>query len=248
MEQFQDISIFPRFDFKSFYKNQEFTDCEVIIEDEDSSVSIVKAHIIVLANSSQFFFNVFTGEMDESKTHQVHVKFNPMNLLPKVIEWMYDGNLFFESDEQEKEQKIPLLAIANFYTIDALSRYLFESIEKTNSPSEILKYIDQCFQFSLVNELRALEPIIAINFEMISIDMLSDALDVPTFINVCKLIGFKSNEERIKTISSFIKDYDFTGHEDEMENLSKLLDRKDPHLSALIKSLNPRWVSKKIIN
>ena len=252
MDFSQEIVLAPLFDFLEFYDNQTLTDCIVYIGEDKESSEAIHAHILVLANSSGFFYNVFTGDMEEAKTHEVHVQFNPKNLLPKIIRWMYNGKLTFETEEEEKNEIIPILAISNFYNIEKLKKHCQNRIEEyfsgDKNPSLIFDFIDQCFEYELSHELKFLEGYMATNFEKLDINKISDSIDVQTFINIIKKRAKMTNREKIDSITKFIKDYDFTGKENEMNDLCLLLDRSDKQLKEILNHEKPKWCSIQFLN
>ena len=235
MDYTQDLYFAPFFDFSEFFKSGFLTDCEIHIHSsqDDASYTTVRAHRAVLANASDFFYNTFTSGMQEAETGVVDVHANPLDMLPAVINWMYDGRLDFAA-----EKAMAVLSIAHNYGITVLEREVVAYIKRVANKETIPKLIQQCFDAGLSEELQALEPIIAEHIKELSIAQLSEALDVTTFAHVigqCKM----PNAERIAKIQEFLGDWNASP--EEKAALGECL-AKEPGLRALLQGKNYSWL------
>lgn len=205
MEQYtQELFLAPLFKFGEFFESGLLADCEIHVHQsmDDPEYQIIRAHRLVLANSSDFFHNSFTSGMIETETGVVDVYTNPNNLFPVVVKWMYDGSLAFDPS-----QIMSLLSIAHNYGIRKLDIELNKVLEKNITPETILSYVQQCFDNELSDELKGLEPYLAKYLMDIPIGELSDALDVATFARVLEKSSL-TNEQKVPLIREFLGDWD----------------------------------------
>ncbi|EAX92653.1 BTB/POZ domain containing protein [Trichomonas vaginalis G3] len=166
------------FDFSEFFDKSLVTDC--LIKFEGSSSAEIRAHKLILANSSNFFFNMFTGQMDEERTGTVNLVYNPDNLLQEAIRWMYNGKKFYEDYDIEKLLK--LYAVSAFYTIENLQNDLKTVISQKIPQLKMLNYCDFCYKQGLSETLNYLAVLIGENFEKYDdISKMSDILDVRVY-------------------------------------------------------------------
>ena len=193
------------FDFAEFFENGFLTDCELVLGGEDGAREVIRAHKMVLANYSRLFYNTFTSGMQESITGVVEILNNPMNLFPRVVRWMYAGEL-----EMKLAEAMPMLAIANYYDIEGLRQSVLDVVMGAENRDKLVMFVQQCFDHELVEELRVLEPLLVKYVEANPTEKtckeLSDAVDVATFGRV--LAGTKlANEKKIKMIREFLGDW-----------------------------------------
>jgi hypothetical protein len=180
----QTLILNPRFDFLSFFDNQIFTDCEIHISETGlaDDFQVIKGHRAILATASIFFENAFTAGMSEASTGVVNVVDVPYKPMLVLVRFLYSGVL--RGDDSTIMQ---LYGLAMHFDVpcllDLLDRHLGQS-----SADLILKYVSECFAYDLEKELKALEPFIAAKYAQISIENLSRALDIVTFLNVQALI------------------------------------------------------------
>ena len=211
MSEGRSIQFHPIFDFSEFLKKGIITDCEI----RDQENFVIKAHKVILANSSLYFQNIFTANMEEQTSGIVEIDFNPNNLLETVINYMYVPII-----EITETNWIDLYAIASKYQIKTLEQLIIEKCESFLSISNIYTLIDNFFD-NPQNEYRsvaeALIPFIISNFDKISLDDLLPKLTVSLFSLILKGLS-KSIEEKIKLKNKFLGDY----NPDEVEK--KLLD------------------------
>jgi hypothetical protein len=59
---------------------------------DDPEFTAIRAHRLVLANSSRFFPNIFSAGMQEAESGIVDVVYPPEPFV-KVLRWMYGGQL-----------------------------------------------------------------------------------------------------------------------------------------------------------
>lgn len=223
------------FDFSEMFADGFLTDCELHLPpcDKETGGNVIKAHRIVLANASEVFYNTFTSGMQESITGVVNIDRNPFNLFPRVVNWMYSGQIEFALTEL-----MPLLSIARNYGICELEKKLFEALCKSTNNKTIMFFIQQCFDHNLPDELLVLEPLIVNYLDDIPIKTLSDALDVVTFAHV--LTGSTlSNDRKISMINDFLGDWDPS--EEEKEALGSCL-TIDASLIQRLKKQQFRWL------
>ena len=192
------------FKFGDFFESGILSDCEIHVHKsaDDPEYEIIRAHRLVLANSSDFFHNSFTSGMIESETGVVDVYTNPDGLFPVVVKWMYDGKLAFDMS-----QIMSLWNIAHTYGIRKLDTELKNILEKNLSADTILGYVQQCFDCELSDELKNLEPYLVQYLTTIPITDLSNALDVTTFAHVLQQSSL-SNEQKVPLIREFLGDWD----------------------------------------
>jgi hypothetical protein len=82
----------PLFDYLRFYDAGLFTDCEIHVFDHDpSDYRTVRAHRVVLANSSEVFENLFTSGMKESEAGVIDAPNVPFPEFQQVIRFLYSG-------------------------------------------------------------------------------------------------------------------------------------------------------------
>lgn len=203
MDYRTELYLNPLFNYLDYYKNGKFTDCELIFDDPNQPP--IRAHAAILANSSAFFKNALTGSMAEAKSGQLELFENPMNLMPKVIEFMYCGRI-----EYTDEEVMSLLHIANTYFIPALQERMTTYLKSNVSHDNIYSFANQCYQYELESELmdpnEGLVPLFIQNFDKLSIKNLTKNLDVITF---CKILEGLSPaeydvEKKISILNEFI--------------------------------------------
>ena len=237
----QEVLISPLFDYTDFYNSGFLSDVKLKIKDGPE----INAHILVLANSSKFFYSMFTGDMQEAKSHYAELKHNPGNLLSRVIRYMYNGKIDWEYSET-----MALYSIARYYQIDSLLNLIQERLEQIVTPENVMQLVDQCFDKKLLEELRYIERFIVKFYDKIKLQVLSDNLDVITFANILgspELPVQYSSQDLINTISSFLGEYQFE-KEEEREALLKLLNRNDPQLKNAIQTIKPYWIPQTFID
>ncbi|OHT02081.1 BTB/POZ domain containing protein [Tritrichomonas foetus] len=221
---------YPIYDFSNFCcDDQKLADCQLILP----SGEIIKAHILLLANSSEFFYNAFTSGMTEQVKREVNIKVNPMNLFPKVIQWIYSSQI-----QVEENEIMSLFSIARVYGINSLYNLLEEKIKQKINPNNIYDYINQCYDNELTSELLFLTQYIAYFLPQLNLQSLSDNLDVPTFCQVLEKCEIEP-EKKMTTLTTFLGNYQCT--ESDMEAIVQLFDPKNPLTRAAYKKLKPSW-------
>ena len=200
MEFRQELYLGPRFDYLEFFNNQFLTDCELRVRSlESDGFDTIRAHRVILANSSDFFYNSFTSGMTEAETGIVEMTKNPMGLLPRVIQYLYSGNIEFDESEA-----MSLLFIAHDYGINSLTARLQAYIDSVESPDVILRFADQCFESEFVSELKDLVPAIARMYDKFAMSRLTTALDVPTFALVLASLKNLDDSKKVNELLEFI--------------------------------------------
>ena len=244
MDYTKEIFLAPNFNYKEFYDSGFLTDCSIFLGKKEDNPKELRAHILVLANSSGYFFDMFTGQMSEAETHQVYITHNPKGLLPKVIEFMYTGSI-----KWLKEQTMALYSIARFYKISELEKGIQNELNNNVNANNLMDYVDQCYDLELKPELRALESFIIKFYSEIPLDTLSEHLDVETFSHVLEAPEIKvkyDSKKLIQLITDFLQGYEFDS-EEEKENLLRLLNKSDPNLKSIIKESNPYWIPESFV-
>ncbi|EAY06448.1 BTB/POZ domain containing protein [Trichomonas vaginalis G3] len=230
----------PIFNFSEFLDNSIISDCEIILDDGEPPI---KAHKLILANSSSFFLNIFTAQMEESATGKVPITKNPGKLLRRVINWMYDGKIQYNDDNKDL---LRLYEISLYYGVLVLNESLQKLIREKIKTEDILDYCDFCFNEELSRTLEFLAELIGENIgEFTDLEKLSQILDVKTFSLALKSSKLNTRE-KLQKISKFIGDYTMEGNDisDLKDALNKSSDKgtinKDqlkkefPELSVLL--------------
>ena len=237
MTEKQELSFEETFDYIEYYRNQKFSDCKVIITNEDGSETTINSHIIILSNASEFFYNVFTSNMQESKEGIVRLSVNPLNLLPRVFEWMYSGELLIENSEQ----LLALLEISTFYVIDQLRQELINIIESNIDPPALFQFTGECQRQGYTNIMQLFYSIYVKLYQAgkISIAEMSENLTCVDFAAFIKKLGL-SNENAIPLITEFYGSYE--GSDEEKLALVHSLDTSDHTLRRKLFAIKPPWV------
>ena len=228
----QAISIPSDWDYSSFFKNDFLADCTICLSD----VEKMKAHVFVLANGSGFFHDMFLGDMTEAKTHVVKITHNPLNLLPKVIEFLYTGKLEYSFNEV-----MALLSIARYYKIDQLEKELKTTIENRIKAEDVFPLCDQCFELELTNELEFMAQFISKFFDTFNIEEISDRIDVNTFVLAVKPLK-KKPQDLIQLVTKFLGSYNLSEVPSEQEAILSLFDPTQSGLKDLFTKANVSWV------
>lgn len=233
MDYYKDLNFNPKWDFSSLKDDNDFlSDCVLHISQGGDEEEKIPAHISILANSSEFFYNTFTSNMIEATTGKVTIKDNPMNLFPRVVNWFYTGQINFDSNEI-----MSLIFIARNYGIYLLEKTLLIKLENLINQRTILDFVNQCFSQELPDELKMLEVHIAKYIDKVAMNNLSNALDVKTFAHALELTDFP-NEKKVKLINEFLGDWECD--EEEKSALSKCL-QHNKDLPRLAKA-NKKWL------
>lgn len=239
MDYQTELYLNPLFNYLDFYKNGKFTDCELIFD--DPSQPAIRAHAAILANSSAFFRNALTGTMAEAKSGKLELFENPMNLMPKVIEYMYSGRLEYTDD-----QVMSLLHIANTYFIPSLQERMTAYLKANVSHDNIYSFANQCYQYELESELtdpnEGLVPLFVAYFDKLSIKNLTKNLDVITF---CKILeGLPPTdydaEKKISILNEFIGDWKCD--DEEKKACLSLFNVGNSRIRALLAQGHYKWL------
>lgn len=226
----------PLFNFLDYFDNQKFTDFEVVFPSTNQPP--IKAHAIILANSSGWVRNI----LDTGMSRKFEVYDNPMNLMPRVIRFMYNGQI-----EYTNEEVIPLLHISNTYDIPSLQTRMVAHLKANVNHDNIFTFSNKCYEYRLKDELinpdYGLVPLYIANFSRISIKNLTTALDVCTFCLILK--GLNPNE--YNTEAKFDLLDKFIGDSWECDAVEKkachdLFDWGDSRVRALFSSGKYRWL------
>ena len=238
----QEIVISPIFDFSSYFKDSILTDCELLVHDSPNGpvTSNIRAHRLVLSSSSEFFYNAFTSGMKESVENRIDIFSNPLNQFPRVVQWMYNGTI-----DITEENFIPLLNIAHTYGIVQLESDLKSYLESRLNVDILMKLVNRCYDLECQDQLQVLEPYMADLFNQIPIQMLSDALDVDTFISVITKAGLPV-EDRIKKTTEFLGSYELT--DEEKDHLFKIIGDLTPDVRQLVRQYKVTWLPERFLN
>jgi hypothetical protein len=218
------IAYNPIFDYIEFLEKETVWDCRIIFADG----SEMKCHKLILANSSKFFFNAFTGDMAEQSTGIVQIQFNPENLLQKVIRWMYNGDIKYDD-----KSLMQLYAVVHFYGIEVLKADVEKKINEVVNDENVLEYANSCYEMDLQESLNALAPIIGKNILNHDVNKLSEILDVRVYSLAIKESGL-SDEAKLKNMKEFLGDYEL--NEDEKQMLRDSLSNPN---APLVKKILP---------
>lgn len=208
----EDVIYFdPIFDYSEFrLENGHLYDCTIDLGDGQ----LVPAHQLILSTTSDFFFNAFTSGMSEQETRHVKLDVNPGNVFPTVLNWMYTGEIEITTDNV-----MALSAIAQFYGISVLIGHTETMIESSvrEDCKILIKFIQDCFEMELVEELDRLVPLIAQHFTKFDIQELSDNLDVRTFCKIREMLGMQLSE-KVACTTAFLGEYDADENERKILN------------------------------
>lgn len=241
MQKQEEFFINSKFDFSGFLESGFLSDCELRIFYSENEFTSIRAHRYVISNSSDFFFNTFTSEMQEDITGIVHLRKNPDNMLPKVIHWMYDGRIQFEWDDL-----VPLLEIAQYYSIRKLYDDVMKLLDEKIDEKNILVLVRKCYALQFDNILsNVLEDYLALFFRKIPISELSEELDVFEFANVIRKVNMEL-EEKVNCISIFIGDYQT--NDQEKNSLKRLFDKNTIGLKKIVQKNNVDWLPFSFLN
>ena len=242
MDYTQELHVSSLFDYTDFYTSGLLKDCRINVLNEDGSFSTIEAHLLVLANSSEFFFNAFTSGMQEASDRTVEATVNPHNLFPKVVQWMYNGKIEFNQDDL-----MSLLEITHFYGIDQLENELKNKYRQIINPTLLLKFAEECMNNELTSRMALLYPDFAEFYQrkLITVAQMTDTLTCEGFAEVVKLLHLE-NPVSIKLITEFYGSYE--GTDEEKQFLVNSLDHTDPNLRRTLAAVNPPWVPSEFIN
>lgn len=205
------VEYFPIYDFSEFEgENPPLSDCKLILNDGE----IIESHTLVLARGSQFFESAFTSGMAEDVNREVNITFNPQNLFPSVVKYLYSGLINVEND-----QIMSLFAIAKYYGISSLYNEVSEYLQTQTDGNNIIQLIQQCYEYELQSELDYLIPRIVQLLPSIDVGVLSDNLDLKTFCRILQQFKAMPNQ-KIELITSFLGDYQCT--EQDIEEINPI--------------------------
>jgi hypothetical protein len=203
------LRLAPRFDFARFYKDQLFTDCEIRVFHTDTEYQPVLANRAVLANSSVFFFNMFTSGTRETTEGVVEVRGIPYEPFVALVEFLYSGKLVMYDNVV-----MIFRFLSRHFGVQVLQEQIEEYIkgDEAADGDKIIQFIDQCFDYELTDELVYLEPIIAARYNLISVRNLSESLDVATFTRVLAIRNMPTRD-RMKQMEVFLDNWKCSGVE-----------------------------------
>jgi hypothetical protein len=224
----------PLFDYLRFYDEGLFTDCEIHVFDTDpSDYKTIRAHRLVLANSSAFFENLFTSGMKEASTGVIDAPNIPFPEFQQVIRFLYSGTASLPDDTL-----MLTFFIARHFGIPSLLSYLKDYLTRVPATA-MLGFVAQCFDYELVDELMLLEPIIAKHYPNLSMRNLSSALDVATFVHVLKLVE-KTTVEKVNDLESFLGGWKCSPAE--KAEIGELFKSAGPNIQALLRQKGANWL------
>lgn len=242
MEANQEISS-PLFDFSIFYQDEFLSDCDLLVKNKDDKiVSTIRAHRIVLANSSDYFSDAFSSGTVEEYSRQVDLRFSEeveVNSFLQIICFIYKGEIDFSF-----ETFVPILHMARYFRVKALQEMLEQHLDQITK-DEIIPLVTQCYDLQYPSELELFDKYIIKYFDEIPISALSDSLDVNTFCRIIQKMQF-GVEKRIDIINQFISTYE--PNDDERKSLLDVLAPINKELKNLVKSKNITWLPIKFLN
>jgi hypothetical protein len=211
-------------------------DCEIQLYadlSDDQPCDVIRAHRVVLANSSDFFYNSFTSGMQESATGIVKVCGSSPSAFRSVIRWMYGGTF-----DYDRPDALNLAQVCHDWSVSALEQFFVREIQAMVSLENIIDLLAKCFDEKLPDALALLEPFLAGFIREIDIARLSDACDVATF---AAALGHSNlaNKEKVAMINRFLADEKYQTTQDDRTRLIAAMDKKQP----LKQYLNPKWRS-----
>ncbi|EAX90673.1 hypothetical protein TVAG_495100 [Trichomonas vaginalis G3] len=236
MDTIEEIQISPLFDFSSFFNTGYLSDCMIYFgAKEDHPTDSVKAHVLVLANGSRFFYDSFTSQMREDKERVFYATVNPMNLLRRVLRYLYNGQISYEFDET-----MALLKIATYYMIDVLKIELQNQINSITDPNLYINLVNQCYDNQIEDQLPYLSQFIIKNYNSYDIQTLSDSYDVMAFAAIIRQVQLPI-DKLISDITAFLGD--FEADEEELAALNKLLfDYNTEDKRKAFEKSKPKWI------
>lgn len=98
---------------------QKFADVKLLIGSET-----ILAHKCLLATRSTKFKMMFDANLEENQTNEIQIHGN-VDLLKKMIDWIYSGDLEFPEDEKEI---FDLILLADEYLLEDLKRKCEEEL------------------------------------------------------------------------------------------------------------------------
>lgn len=185
----------PIYDYQKYLQNSQICDCMIKMEGSDETIS---AHRVVLANASVFFFNAFTSGMQEDTDRIVTIPSQYAMLFPKVLEFLYTGIINVEMNEL-----IPLIDHAHYFGIQSLMSALEEMMNTSMTKDKLVKFIEDCYAYSLQEPLNKLIPYMQRFFNELTIAEFSEMLDTITF---CKVIGDlqMTVDQKVECLNAFL--------------------------------------------
>lgn len=235
MEYKAELYYNPIFNFLKYYQEQKLTDCEIVFTGTNKPP--LKAHAIILANSSIPFRKV----MQAGGTTTFEIYENPMDLFPKVLEFLYCGKLEYTND-----QVMALLHIARKYDIPALKDRMVSHLRSTVNHDNIYMFADKCYQYDLEEVLtdpeEGLVPLFVANFDKLSIQNLTKNLDVITFCLILERLSPSeyTAERKIKILDEFIGDFECD--DEEKQACLNLFSQGDKKVRALLSKGKYKWL------
>lgn len=246
MEQQTEIRISPIFDFRHFLDSGVLTDCTIYFGNQsDPATEQLRAHVLVLANGSEYFYDAFTSKMGEEKSRAIEITRNPMNLLMDVIKYLYNGQLSYDFN-----QIMSLYEISLFYGIRELQAQLNAHVreligfssEKINKDI-LFQLTDQCFDNNLNSAITMIPDLILNHLNEFTLEELSDKLDVATFVTIMRKLREKDDnlkyEDFVVKFNTFIGDYECS--EEEKLNIASFLDTF-PDIQKQFSKVKPVWL------
>lgn len=187
------------YNFEDFYQNQYFADCTIFIPDQPP----MRVSRAVLSNFSSFFKSGFTSEMEESKTNEVQIKFNPCNMLPAVIHYMHT-----ECIDVTPENIMPLIETSLYYGVDSLSEGLLAKLDEEVTPENVLYFVQSCYDNSLQRSLNVISKHVSRLYDSINREDIRNNFDIEVFCTILtdavQVYGFRGNLKN--EILQFMKD------------------------------------------
>jgi hypothetical protein len=224
--------------FASLLDSAHLSDCEVRIfgPGPPSDAAVFRGHRVVLANSCEFFANLFLTDCLEFRTGVVELRATPAGPMLAILRWMYTGSLECAFDDF-----MPHLRLSRHLGVRGLEAELAAALEAIASPATVLRLCNQCYERGLGQErelLQTLQPFLLRFLDAIPMAELTSALDVATFAGVLERSGLP-NERRIAMIVAFLGDY--AVQREDQAALERCLVR-DATLRPLLAGKNYTWL------
>lgn len=122
-------------DVKYFLMNLELSDVVIAIGNEE-----IPAHKIVLGAQSPVFLAMFTTNMKEQRTNRVAIKGIDIDIMKKVLSYMYTGEIAIEQDANIVLQ---MLAVAELYQIEKLKKMCQIQLSNNLTVNNVLNVLDE---------------------------------------------------------------------------------------------------------
>jgi hypothetical protein len=225
MDYSQDLFCSCLFQYTKFLGSTNLSDCTIQVyqHQTDTTPSYeLPGHKLVIANSSEFFYNSFTSGMEESATGVVRVFANPPSLFRTILEWMYTGILSYD-----ESLILHMIQICHDCGIAQLEHFLVNQLPNIIRPDNICHFLRGCFDDALPDALPTIVPLLAQCIGDIDAAELSSVCDVATFTAAVKQSNL-TGAQRLEEVAAFFDDPEYEVTPDDRQRLLELLKSVPP--------------------